>query len=221
MVIVRNGHRTKKTQVILPPKGGNWPFLINWSHHKIFVWERNGNYQDCFFPNPVFGHFLGGTDVLGKNVRDILHPKAADQMLTSISEVLDHGQTPIVHLSILGPSSPIYSIVRLFPCSQRVMGFVHDIPLHVKPTASTNDPPKDQTTLEEVGVDTVLISPREREVLSLISKRRTNTEMAQVLTISERTVRFHLENLFRKFRVSSRVELIGLLSLALNNWECS
>ncbi|MFW6091145.1 MAG: LuxR C-terminal-related transcriptional regulator [Actinomycetota bacterium] len=45
---------------------------------------------------------------------------------------------------------------------------------------------------------------RELEVLALVAKGRTNRECGAELSISEQTVRRHLQNLFRKLGVSSR-----------------
>jgi DNA-binding NarL/FixJ family response regulator len=41
-------------------------------------------------------------------------------------------------------------------------------------------------------------------VLGLVAKGRTNRKIAAELSISEHTVRRHLQNLFRKLGVSSR-----------------
>jgi len=41
-------------------------------------------------------------------------------------------------------------------------------------------------------------------VLALVAKGRTNREIAAELSISEQTVRRHLQNLFRRLGVSSR-----------------
>jgi len=47
-------------------------------------------------------------------------------------------------------------------------------------------------------------SRRELEVLALVAEGRTNREIAAKLTISEHTVRRHLQNLFQRLGVSSR-----------------
>ena len=47
-------------------------------------------------------------------------------------------------------------------------------------------------------------TPRQLEVLALVAKGRTNREIGAELTISEQTVRRHLQNLFRRLGVSSR-----------------
>ncbi len=50
-------------------------------------------------------------------------------------------------------------------------------------------------------------TPREREVLALISKALSNRAIAKRLGITERTVKAHVSSLLTKYQVRSRVEL--------------
>ena len=50
------------------------------------------------------------------------------------------------------------------------------------------------------------LSPREFEVLGYVAQGQTNTEIAEELTISENTIRFHLKNIFEKLAVTNRTE---------------
>jgi DNA-binding CsgD family transcriptional regulator/tetratricopeptide (TPR) repeat protein len=54
--------------------------------------------------------------------------------------------------------------------------------------------------------DTFGLSPREREVLSLIADGRTNREIGERLFISQKTVGVHVGNILAKLNVSGRVE---------------
>jgi DNA-binding NarL/FixJ family response regulator len=54
--------------------------------------------------------------------------------------------------------------------------------------------------------DTFGLSPREREVLSLIAEGRTNREIGDRLYISQKTVGVHVGNILSKLAVSGRVE---------------
>jgi len=64
-----------------------------------------------------------------------------------------------------------------------------------------------------------LTTPREQEVLTLLAYGHTNSEIAQKLCISERTVETHRTNLMTKLEIKSRAELVrfaidnGLLKL--------
>ena len=52
------------------------------------------------------------------------------------------------------------------------------------------------------------LSPREQEVLKLISEAHTNREIAGILVLSEKTVESHRANLLRKLGMRDRVELV-------------
>jgi DNA-binding NarL/FixJ family response regulator len=52
------------------------------------------------------------------------------------------------------------------------------------------------------------LSPREREVLGLITEGLANAEIASRLEISEKTVRNHVSNLFDKLGVWTRAQAI-------------
>lgn len=55
------------------------------------------------------------------------------------------------------------------------------------------------------------LSTREKEVLNLLSRGYSNKEIAKVLYISEKTVKTHLKNIFRKLGVNKRTEAVSLL----------
>jgi DNA-binding NarL/FixJ family response regulator len=52
-----------------------------------------------------------------------------------------------------------------------------------------------------------LLSPREREIVHLVTQGFRNREIAEKLFISEQTVKNHLHNIFDKLGVSDRLEL--------------
>ncbi len=52
------------------------------------------------------------------------------------------------------------------------------------------------------------LTPREREVLSLIAEGLTNREIAEALVISIKTVDRHRENIMHKLNLHNRVELV-------------
>jgi two-component system, NarL family, nitrate/nitrite response regulator NarL len=57
--------------------------------------------------------------------------------------------------------------------------------------------------------DMPLLTPREREILSLIGEGLSNKAMARRLGISVHTVKFHLEALFAKLDATSRAEAVA------------
>jgi DNA-binding NarL/FixJ family response regulator len=54
------------------------------------------------------------------------------------------------------------------------------------------------------------LSSREREVLALIGKGRRNREIADILSISELTVKRHVHNMLEKLRVPTRTAAVSL-----------
>ena len=62
------------------------------------------------------------------------------------------------------------------------------------------------------------LTKREVEILRLVAEGYSNSQVAQVLWVTEQTVKFHLSNIYRKLNVSNRTEasrwaqLHGLLS---------
>lgn len=55
------------------------------------------------------------------------------------------------------------------------------------------------------------LSAREKEVLNLISRGHSNKDTAKALFISEKTVKTHLYNIYKKLGVNRRTEAISLL----------
>jgi DNA-binding NarL/FixJ family response regulator len=52
------------------------------------------------------------------------------------------------------------------------------------------------------------LTEREREILGLMAEHRTNPEIAQRLSLSEKTVRNHVSNIFSKLQVADRAQAI-------------
>lgn len=63
------------------------------------------------------------------------------------------------------------------------------------------------------------LSNREWDVLKLLLQGKSNKQIALSLGISNRTVEFHLKNIYAKFQVSSRIELILKLGNATGGLE--
>ncbi|MEW6186687.1 MAG: helix-turn-helix transcriptional regulator [Thermodesulfobacteriota bacterium] len=55
------------------------------------------------------------------------------------------------------------------------------------------------------------LSKRELEVVQLICRGKTNKEIGNLLFISEQTAKDHIKNIMRKFKVSSRTQILAAL----------
>jgi len=92
-----------------------------------------------------------------------------------------------------------------------------DSPNHVLLEAEPAWPRFQEAVLEFLGVDAAAgaeapafgaLSAREREILSLITEGLSNAEIAERLSISDKTVRNHLSNVFDKLGVWTRAQAI-------------
>lgn len=61
------------------------------------------------------------------------------------------------------------------------------------------------------------LSHRELEIVNWVRQGKTNSEMANLLFISQNTVKTHLKNIFEKLGVTKRAEAIGKLSMEFNS----
>jgi DNA-binding CsgD family transcriptional regulator len=57
-------------------------------------------------------------------------------------------------------------------------------------------------------VSTQALTPKELECLSWCKEGKTNWEIGEIMSISEKTVEFHLSNTIRKLRVSNRITAV-------------
>jgi DNA-binding CsgD family transcriptional regulator len=81
--------------------------------------------------------------------------------------------------------------------------------LHADETLNENIRVRAVALLESahVGYTRVALSPREREVLRAVTNNFSNKEIAYQLSISVRTVKFHVSKLLSKFGVQARSQL--------------
>jgi len=72
------------------------------------------------------------------------------------------------------------------------------------PAPLRNMRPPPSETKGPRAVPSVVLTPKEREILELLARNLTNKEIARAGTIGEGTVKWHLKNLFGKLDASSR-----------------
>ena len=54
----------------------------------------------------------------------------------------------------------------------------------------------------------IILTPREREDFTLLINNHSTKEIAQILKISEKTVRNHISNVIQKLGVDSRIQAV-------------
>ncbi|MGJ5753422.1 response regulator transcription factor [Streptomyces puniciscabiei] len=77
-------------------------------------------------------------------------------------------------------------------------------PAHRPATAATTVPPP------ALHRDLAALTPREREVLALMGRGLSNTELAASLTLSEATVKTHVARIFAKLALRDRAQAVVL-----------
>jgi DNA-binding NarL/FixJ family response regulator len=60
-----------------------------------------------------------------------------------------------------------------------------------------------------------LLTPKEKEVLSLLAKGANNQEIAKQLFVQDVTIKTHLNSIFKKLKVSNRTQAV-LLAMEIN-----
>ncbi|MER6068622.1 response regulator transcription factor [Streptomyces sp. NPDC001817] len=68
----------------------------------------------------------------------------------------------------------------------------------------------ERTAQTAVPADLVALTPREREVLTLLGRGLSNTELATELTLSEATVKSHVARIFAKLGLRDRAQAVVL-----------
>lgn len=65
-----------------------------------------------------------------------------------------------------------------------------------------------RTVRDDIGAPFPQLTDREREVLELVAQGRNNAAIAHELTLSQKTVRNHVSNIFMKMQVADRAQAI-------------
>lgn len=66
---------------------------------------------------------------------------------------------------------------------------------------------RDQPRAEPVSLERAKFSPRERDIMSSLALGESNKEIARKLDLAESTVKIHVQNIFKKLNMSSRVQV--------------
>lgn len=90
-------------------------------------------------------------------------------------------------------------------------------PARAVTTARMVRPPAARSSAAPRAVPSMVLTPKEREVLELLARNLSNKEIALAMAVGEETVKWHLKNLFGKLDAGTRkqavrrAQLLGLL----------
>lgn len=162
----------------------------------LFWWSIIGEMLD-FSENPVMIFGIG----LSANVFGVLAGDALGVFVTSIS--LPEAEIAVIALTVI-----CVTLAMLPPLNHELLMLLKNHSyLQVYEHMSKNEQ-------IEVIKDIQILEPltdREQEVLQLILSGKSNRAIAENLFISESTVKTHVRNIYIKYEVSSRAELISTL----------
>lgn len=105
----------------------------------------------------------------------------------------------IIFWLILNAASVVYAYYKSF------------LKMFQEKDESAEKQPDTSERLEEVCVQFKL-TPREREMVELIYSGKSNREIADMLFLSESTVKTHIYNIFRKMNVKNRIGVICVIN---------
>ena len=140
---------------------------------------------------------MNGLEAIEKIIEK--QPTAHILVLTSFTE--DEKIFPAIKAGALG-----YVLKDAMP--QELLTFIRDVnagELTLHPTVARKviNEMKHNTNLPPVGD---FLTDRETEVLALVAKGRTNQEIADQLTLTERTVRTYVSNILSKLHLANRTQ---------------
>jgi ATP/maltotriose-dependent transcriptional regulator MalT len=103
---------------------------------------------------------------------------------------------------LLGAAIALVAVVVGLRLAQRTAPSTQREAASNEPSATSSEP---VATAPDVN-QSVLLSARESEVLTLLCQGCSNKEMARTLHVSENTIKTHLANLYAKLQVNRRTE---------------
>jgi len=162
----------------------------------LFWWSIIGEMLD-FANNPVKVFGIG----LSANVFGVLCGDVLGVGVTSL-------QLPSAEITVIALTVVCVTLVLLPPLNRQLVMLLKS---HAYLTAYERMDPQQQKTI--IG-QTTMISPltqREHEVLQQILSGKSNKEIATTLYITESTVKTHVRNIYSKYDVGTRAELISTL----------
>lgn len=162
----------------------------------LFWWSILGEMLDyCDNPAQPFG--LG----LSANVFGVLCGGVLGMAVTSM-------RLPGAEVAVIALTVVCVTLVMLPPLNQRLVLLLNN---HAYLAAYDIMSQAQQTDIIVQGKTLDPLTAREQEVLQQILSGKSNREIAEALVISENTVKTHARNIFSKYDVGSRAELISTL----------
>lgn len=169
------------------------------------------------------GSSLAEYEFYGEEEADVLVWAAASFSRPDLEELLDEASTPPALLLVLYEQADIpnledlplraWGVLSLEASEEELLaalralheGLIVGTPHLLEPLfAPSQKPGEVQEPLAET------LTPRETEVLQLLSRGLANKQIARELEISEHTVKFHISSIYAKLWATNRAEAVRL-----------
>lgn len=194
---------------------------------KILIAEDNCLYLEglhylvqAIYPEAHIGEVINGADAL----KLITSGNALDLAIIDLKLPCIDGFTLLKQLSIVGSLVPVLIISSSEDPDDMEKAFSLGARAYISKSFNSNDLRSVLNSIVSTNINDTRkitklkenrswgelhhITPRQLEVLRLVKKGKHNSEIAEKLFISERTVKAHLAALFESFDTKSRTELI-------------
>ena len=93
---------------------------------KIFLWNPDGKYLRCYYPNPKTKHYAGPDKILGHYIQEVLPGETGDRVLSvmRVAWLGNQMQVCTIQLPLEGVNHKVD--IRFFPNSHSIFGLVND-----------------------------------------------------------------------------------------------
>lgn len=164
--------------------------------YDLFWWSILGEMLD-FAQNPakIFGVGLSA-NVLGVLLGGL------------IGNVITVSAMPTYNSSVLALAVVCVTLVILPPLHKHLSGLLKD---HAYLSVLTEMPPEKQSRLADSFAQLGRLTDREKEIAALLLQGKTYRMIAVELNLSENTVKTHIKNIYAKYGIQSRAQLIKLM----------
>ena len=181
--------------------------VLETATHLVLIFDNQGH---IIFANPPADHLLSLQTE--DNLPASFNGQPRQPLFTLLSSLVERVISGDVAASPWRGAIELGDGLMMACEATPVTDFEHDAPNAVlvvlRPTESESE------IRVQAFAESHSLSPREQEVLHLVSRGLTTAAMAEELGISPHTVRDHLKHLYHKTGTKGRSELLGLISRA-------
>lgn len=135
--------------------------------------------------------------------------------LKAIRKNTKFGQTPVIMITAVNEEQKIVSGLKIGADDYIVKPFVlPNLLARIEAVLRRSNWQKESTIKTEkslnkdVNIDA--LTPKEKEVLALVAKGASNQEIADKMCVRDVTVKTHLNNIFKKLKVTNRTQAVLL-----------